>query len=190
MEVVLDEHVRSRKLKSVGDSGDASKGTRKPFPCAAVPLDYDVSMRWATLFILSVSVLLAVTALLKVFSAIDSAPYLEHNSQLVPISNRSLLLTAGAIELVGALLLSGSNTFTFKAAVAACIGLLFGAYRFVLWAGGFPTPCKCLGDATHWLGLSDATERHISLLVLLYITAGSAALLVLTFCKKPTKTFT
>lgn len=106
-------------------------------------------VRSQRIFLISVVMILLVTALLKLHASVMSATtdYLDRPDEIVWfLSHRQLLLCAGLMELAIARLLtqsSVSEAFQLKAVV--WLAVCFVAYRLARWAGHVTAPCGCLG---------------------------------------------
>jgi hypothetical protein len=129
-------------------------------------------LRSSALFAVSTGVILALTALAKLASAADSAPLLELLDPILGVSLRSVLIGAGAIELLLAILL-----FRRPADITAPLLILAFAsncllYRLALYAQGRRV-CPCLGTVGQNLHLNERLLDTGLKIALLYMLVGS-----------------
>jgi hypothetical protein len=130
--------------------------------------------------LLIAAVILTITGLLKVLSTFSSVPYLANPDPVLTfMSNKSVLLIAGNLELVIALLifLRPQGLHARQALLALCATLVM--YRIGLWILPVSRTCPCLGRATDWLHLTPTQAESISrtlLLILALIAACSIGL--------------
>jgi hypothetical protein len=62
--------------------------------------------------------------------------------------------------------------------VVAFVGGLFAAYHIGLGAIGYRYPCGCLGGPLDWLHLSRRAYDTLTLMIIVYLLAGSYGLLL------------
>ena len=129
-------------------------------------------------FVISVGVILAITALAKLISAYGAAQILDTPDPLIPISYRQLLWAGVALEsIILAILVLGTRIRT-KLGAIAWLSAVFAVYRGGVWLTATSAFCPCLGTITGALRLSPKTADMIMLGILCYMLAGSLLLLL------------
>jgi hypothetical protein len=126
-------------------------------------------------FLLSVGLILAVTALGKLAGVFTDVPALSEPEPLLTfVTNRQIILLAAILELaILACLFSKRLHLTIKLLSVAWISTVFLAYRLSLWSIGYHGTCGCLGHITEALGISaDRVDLSMKLL-LFYLVIGS-----------------
>ena len=100
---------------------------------------------------------------LKVASAFSGVRYLAHPDPVLGfLTNRSVLLGAGAVELaVGLGSLRWPNSRLVQQSLLA-LCLSFVIYRWGLLLSRTPALCPCLGRASDWLRLRPADVDHVA----------------------------
>jgi hypothetical protein len=139
----------------------------------------EAGMRRAeTIFIRSVIVILAFTALAKLISASGGARALEATDPLLMLTHRQVFLSVGILELAIAAFLVFSSRQTLKVPVIAWLAGNFTVYRLGLYWIGAKLPCGCLGVLTEALGITPKTADLWMKGVLAYLLLGAAFFLV------------
>lgn len=128
-------------------------------------------------FLVSAGVLLAVTAVAKMFSAIGPARALDMPDPLLGLPFRQLLLLVGIVELLIAFfcLFTGRDRLSLRA--VGWISTNFLVYRLGLLLIGWNHPCACMGKLAGVLHLSDQAADNIMKGVLVFLLLGSYLLL-------------
>jgi hypothetical protein len=137
------------------------------------------------LFILSASVLLLATGISKLISITGSAQVLDRSDPIFTFLTARQMLLIAAIPEIGIAALAFFRIGVTQSVLMwiGWLASLFGLYRFGLWLVGSKQPCKCLGGALEWLGLSDHVLRHITLGAFLYLLLGAYVLLLINVFK-------
>lgn len=131
------------------------------------------------MFLVSAIIILAITAVLKLFALVDNEPFLRLTDPLFTFAKtRQIISLACGFELfvVGYALLAKCPRKALG--LVACLATLFGAYRLGLVLIYYHKPCQCLGGVLQWAGLSSEHVDRLSLTLLLYMFAGSYGLLI------------
>src|SRR6185312_14062433 len=98
---------------------------------------------WIRLYIRCAAILLIVTGLLKIFSAIGNATVLQTLDPVLHFSFRGVLISAGAVEIaIGTICLLRGQT-PLCSGLIAWVATMFCAYRFCLMLSGYQKPCPC-----------------------------------------------
>ncbi|MCX8089394.1 MAG: hypothetical protein N3I86_00435 [Verrucomicrobiae bacterium] len=131
-------------------------------------------------------VLLALTALAKLYSAAGEARILAvRDPVLLLLSNRGVLMAVGLLELATAgYLIFGRNTRN-KHVLIIWLSLNFIVYRVGLWWVAPGKPCPCLGTLTERLPLAPDTVDLLLKLVIVYLLGGSLFFLLLEWLRGP-----
>ena len=128
-------------------------------------------------FLISAGVLLAITAVAKMFSAIGTARALDVADPLLGLPFRQLLLLVGLVELLIAFFCLFTDSRHFSLRAVGWISTNFLVYRLGLLLIGWNHPCACMGSLAGVLHLSDQAADNIMKGVLAYLLAGSYLLL-------------
>lgn len=130
-------------------------------------------------YLLFAIVLLAGTAVAKLYSAAGEARILGLRDPLLLLTNRELLMVVGLLELgVVAYLLFRRNTLN-KHLLIIWLSLNFIVYRLGIWWVAPGKPCPCLGTLTARLSLKPDTVDLLLKLVIAYMLCGSVLFLLL-----------
>jgi hypothetical protein len=130
-------------------------------------------------FIVSVVISLALTACLKLVSALGHAESLNLPESLSGWSIRMLFLVGAAFEVLLMLLLVSRCSETTKALAIiafACVLLLFRACRLLI---GASDPCPCMGDIFSNARLRSSIVAPLTYFLLLYWLTGGLLLIKL-----------
>jgi hypothetical protein len=125
----------------------------------------------------SAGVLLAITALAKLVSALGTAEILQRYDPVLRLSYQRVFFLAAAMELVVVFICFSRKTLQTKSGAIAWLATLFLIYRLGLWWANYPAPCKCLGNLTDALHISPELAGTISKVILAYLLVGSYAIL-------------
>jgi hypothetical protein len=128
-------------------------------------------------FLISAGVLLAVTAVAKMFSAIGPARALDLPDPLLGLPFRQLLLLVGIVELLIAFFCLFTDRHRLSLRAVGWISTNFLVYRLGLWLIGWHHPCACMGKLAGVLHLSDQAADNIMKGVLTFLLVGSYLLL-------------
>jgi hypothetical protein len=138
-------------------------------------------------FILSVAIILFITAAAKLLAAISSAHILARLDPMLFLSNREVFRLAAAIELsVSAYLLMGRN-HTMKLALIAGLSAIYLIYRVGLQLVGAPNLFSCLGNLTEVISISPRILDRLTVAMLGWMLIGSYTLLAVEwsgYCRK------
>jgi hypothetical protein len=132
-------------------------------------------------FLLTVAVILGITALGKLAGVAADVPVLsEPDSLLAFLTNRQIILLAAVLELaVLACFFSKRLDITIKLLSVAWISTVFLIYRLGLWSVGYSGSCSCLGLISEALGLSPAKIDLGMRIMLYYLVGGSYSICAL-----------
>jgi hypothetical protein len=97
--------------------------------------------------------ILVLTAILKILSAFGHLPVLSQRDPVLLLSNRTVMLIAGFMELLVAVVLLKVKIPFIRGLIISILGWEFLAYHLVTAWYGINT-CPCLGNAWKWLGVS------------------------------------
>jgi hypothetical protein len=121
-------------------------------------------------------VILLVTALVKLASALSTAPVLDWLDSLLQFSNRHLFVLSGMLEL-------GLSAFLFlgcegraKIFFIAWQADIYLVYRVGLWWAGTPNLCNCLGNLTDKFPVAPGIIDQIGWILLGWLFVGSHVL--------------
>jgi hypothetical protein len=129
------------------------------------------------LFIVSSGILLFVTGAAKLISALGNSAVLAKPDPLFGIHFNYLLLSVGLVELVIAVFCFTSANRNLVLGLVALLSINFLGYRIGLWLGDWPGYCPCLGSLTEAIHLSRRHANLLTLIILIYLLAGSSSLL-------------
>lgn len=119
-------------------------------------------------------------ALLKLASAGDSVAILHQMDRVTGLSNKQLLILAGAMEWLAALYCVLGRSIAVRGLILLCLNVVFYAYKALAYLSDFREPgqrCPCLGFAGSWLSLSASQEQTILVLAsIAFIGVGVYAL--------------
>ena len=128
---------------------------------------------WVRWFVRSAGVVLLVTGLAKLWSAMGEARVLGVRDPLFGLTFRQLMLGVGLVELlVAGVCLVGRR----ERLSCVLVGWLSGnvaLYRLGLWWMGWKRPCGCLGHLTDALGVSPTAADVVMKFVLGYLLVGA-----------------
>jgi hypothetical protein len=125
------------------------------------------------LFILGAGVLLLATGAAKIVSALGSSAVLAKPDPIFGIHFNYLLLAVGLIELVVASFCFTSANQVLVLQILALLSINFAGYRIGLWLGHWKGYCPCLGTLTQAIHLSRRQANLSTLIILIYLLAGS-----------------
>ena len=129
-------------------------------------------------FILSVAIILFVTAAARLLGATSSAHILARLDPMLFISKREVFRLAAVMELsVSAYLLTGRN-HKMKLALIAGLSAFDLIYRVVLQLIGAPNLFSCLGNLTELIPISPRILDRLTVAMLGWMLIGSYTLLI------------
>ena len=99
----------------------------------------------AVVYLLSVAMLLALTAGAKLLSATGEAPILALSDPILRLTNRAVLIGVGLLELAVAVYVVVGQSRLHKHLVLVWLSTNFIAYRAAIWWLAPGHPCLCLG---------------------------------------------
>lgn len=129
-------------------------------------------------FIVSATVILAVTGLAKVWAAVAPTKLLTVADPITGISFGHLMLAVGVVELVIASICLFGKSPALKLGLIAWLATNFVVYRLGLWWIGWKQPCGCMGNLTDALHISPELADNIMKGILAYLLIGSYGLLI------------
>jgi len=135
--------------------------------------------KWAKWFILSAGILLFITGIAKIVSALGRVAVLGKPDPVLGIPFNYLLLSVGLIEVVIAVLCVLQENQSLALGLVAAISVNFLSYRAGLWLIQWPGYCPCLGSVTQAIGLSVHHANLLTMLILIYLLLGSFSFLAL-----------
>jgi hypothetical protein len=116
-------------------------------------------------FLKSVSIILVITSVAKIWSAFGGAKVLSAPDPITGLAFGRLMMAAGIIELVAAVFCMFGNTVKLKIFIIAWLATIIVVYRIGLGALGWHKPCNCLGNFTDVMHISPhAADGCISIL--------------------------
>jgi hypothetical protein len=137
--------------------------------------------KMSTIFIYSVSFILAATALAKFTSAFGNAKLLDLDDSLLQIPNRLVLHFAALLESIVVWLMLLGRDQKRKLVLVVWISSLFAAYRTGNYLLGQTQLCPCLGSLTEFIPLSPTTVDRTLLATLAYMLGGSLIFLIINY---------
>lgn len=129
------------------------------------------------LFNISSAIILALTGLVKLWSAFGEAKMLGIADPIFGMSFGNLMLAVGAVELVVAVVCLFSKNGKLPPVLVAWLGTSFLFYRIGLWGIGWHRPCSCLGNLTDALYIPTQIADTAMKIILAYLLIGSYAAL-------------
>lgn len=134
--------------------------------------------KWARLFLVSAALLLCITGVAKVVSALGTAPVLAKPDPIFGIRFDHLFMVVGVIELVIAVFCLIPASHKLALGLVAVLSIDFLGYRAGLWLTRFQGYCPCLGTLTQAIHLSPHRANLLTRIVLIYLMIGSFYFLV------------
>jgi hypothetical protein len=130
-------------------------------------------------FILSSGLILTVTGIAKLWSALGNARILNDADPLLNLQFGHLMFVAGTLELAIASVCLFTKFRQLAASLVAWLATNLLAYRFCLWWIGWHRPCRCLGNLTDALHIPPQAADTAMKIILAYLLIGSYATLFL-----------
>lgn len=134
--------------------------------------------RFVNVFLYSTAFILCLTAMAKLVSAGGNARILGIPDPILGLSNRTVLIGVGALELIIASITLLSKNTGFKVYLIAWFASNLVIYRLGLWWEKVVAPCSCLGTITDTLPLSPTTIGWMMKIILTYLSVGSYVILI------------
>ncbi len=132
--------------------------------------------RFSSFVLISTGVILGLTGLAKLWSALGPARALLALDPLLGISYKHLLAGAAVAEIIVATIRFFGRSLEAAVRLVAYLCTNFMLYRIGLWWIGWKQPCGCMGSLTDALHIRLQTADRIALVLLLYMLATSYAL--------------
>ncbi|MGA4644948.1 hypothetical protein [Limisphaera sp. 4302-co] len=130
---------------------------------------------WVRWFVRSAGVVLLVTGLAKLWSAVGEARVLEVRDPLFGLTFGQLMLGVGLVELVVAGVCLVGQREKLSLVLVGWLAGNFALNRLGLWWLGWVRPCGCLGHLTDALGVSPTAADLVMKCVLVYLPVGAVA---------------
>jgi len=128
-------------------------------------------------FLYASALILFSTGAIKVATAFGYSPWLtKHDPLFQFLSNRSLFLSVGGLELCVAAYLVLGRGIGAKLGMVLWLSSSFVLYRLGLIWSGVQEPCKCLGSLMDWLPLRQSLLDSGLMFSLIFLFGGSIAL--------------
>jgi len=124
------------------------------------------------LFIKSAGILLMLTALAKLYTAIAGSRILNLHDPILGFRFRYEFLAVGVAEIIIACLCLTARRTKLQFGLIAYLGTSFAIYRLGLWSVGI-FACPCLGSFPDALHLSKTAANVLTGGMLIYLLAGS-----------------
>lgn len=146
---------------------------------AKTPISFlDREESWSKSYILSVGVLLFVTGIAKIVSALGKTKVLVMPDPIFNIPYNDFLISIGLIELIIATFCLTSANRKSALVLVAVLSLNILAYRTGLWFIHWRGYCPCMGTIFQTIHLSRYQADFLMRSVVLYLTVGSLYFLV------------
>lgn len=130
---------------------------------------------WVRWFVRSAGVLLLLTGLAKLWSAMGEARVLGVRDPLFGLTFEQLMLGVGLVEVVVAWVCLVGRRERLSLVLVGWLSGNFALYRLGLWWLGWKGPCGCLGHVTDALGVSPTAADLVMKIVLGYLLVGALA---------------
>ncbi len=130
-------------------------------------------IQFSACFAISGGLILFLTGAAKLLSSIGRQKLLNLSDPVFGLHFKTLLLLAGALEIVISILCLSSPKKPSSIILLAWISTSFLAYRIGMHLSGWNRPCPCLGGFTDQIHISWRVSNLITNTALLYLLAGS-----------------
>lgn len=137
-------------------------------------------------FIMSVGVLLTLTALAKLLTAFAGSPVVYQHDPILGLQFHHEFLAIGAVEMAIACVCLFTRRANLQLGLVVWLSTSFAVYRFGLWLVGIDT-CPCLGNFSDAIHLSKTSANAITIGILAYFLIGSYIGLINKWMRKPVK---
>ncbi len=128
-------------------------------------------------FFATSALLLCVTGMAKIVSAMGHDRILHTAEPLFGVSYRQLFWIVGVIEFNIGLLCFFNKQNVLRAAILTSLSAQFIVYRVGMWWLNVKTPCNCLGTLTGVLHIRPAIADTVLKWIIAYIFSGSCIVL-------------
>jgi hypothetical protein len=135
-------------------------------------------------FLLSATVLLTGTALLKLFAALGEQRILDYPDPVLLVHNRRLMGVTAAVECIVGWFIISQASLLLRLTILAWLCSSFWLYQLGRWWFGVKSSCPCLGALFDFLPMTDRMKNGIVLTLLLYLSIGSLLALAGTLWKR------
>ncbi len=128
-------------------------------------------------FLISVSLLLGLTGILKIAVLIDpkilsySSLHLQ-DPVVASLTNFQMVLLGIGLDIGTVVYLCSASTRISKLLLVISVASLFAAYHAALEVVGYAGPCPCLGGGVTWLPLSGETMAAMTISIVAYFLFG------------------
>ena len=129
-------------------------------------------------FILLVAVILAVTALAKLYSLTGTAAMLFDRDPVFGLQFKHLMLASAFVEILVVWCCLSRSVWDGLVLIAWLTSVIT-TYRAALWFLGWQKPCSCLGNLTDALHISPQLADNVMRGLLAFMLIGSVSLLIL-----------
>jgi hypothetical protein len=133
---------------------------------------------WLRCVIFFSGVLLAATALAKLISSMGETESLHAHDPITGLPFRAILICVSVVEGVIAWICFQPQRLLLQATSIAWMSTILLIYRVSLLLIGYSRPCKCLGDLTDVLHISQNFADKIMIGILLYLLLVGYGLLI------------
>jgi hypothetical protein len=144
----------------------------------------DLPDKLSSPFVVSAGAILSITGFAKIVTGFSSTRVLKLADPIFGVSFRSLMISAGAVEILVGLCCFLKNYRSRNLSLIAWLSTGIAIYRLGLLFVGWRWPCPCLGNLADALHIPANTADLIMILVLLYLLSGSYALLLFQAARK------
>ena len=136
-------------------------------------------------FLWSVAILLAFTAMAKLWSATGSAKMLLMTDPLLGLHFNVLLIATALVELAIAAVCVFSRSHLIALLSVVWLGSMFLLYRMGLHLTDWRQPCPCLGNLPDALRVSPAIADAVMKIIMLYFLVGGLTAITWSFRTSP-----
>ncbi len=133
--------------------------------------------RWAGLFIISAAILLLITGMAKIISALGKSEVLGKPDPILGMHYNYLLLSVGLIELGVAVFCLTTASQKMALGFVAVLSINFLSYRVGLWLIHWRGYCPCMGTLPQAIHLSREQADLFGQIIFIYLISGSFFLL-------------
>lgn len=124
-------------------------------------------------YLVSVVVILGITAIGKLISSIGDAPILNELDVLFGVKNRFLMVLTAIFEIWLIVILLSSRSVVRKIGIVFYASLLFSLYRFARMVLHAPAECPCVGYFADNLPVSPVLVSSVGQIFFWYLVLGS-----------------
>jgi hypothetical protein len=131
-----------------------------------------------SLYMYSAMLILLVSGIAKIVSVFDAVKPYQVYDPIFGIPYGNLLLFAGALELLLAIIIIKNPNSTCSLAAITVFASSLLAYRVSLWWIGWRLPCGCLGSLSRLLKLSPQMVEDLTKIILAYLVVVGYCFLI------------